>query len=205
MSYIKSNLSITLNITLVIILLMTISACSNQVTSNQPAVTKQTAESSIEELQIYKNAIVALNNNELAKAEKLFISMSERQPNIAGSWANLALISIKQDNLAQAEVYAKTALEKNPNMPQALNLSGYLAQKKGAINIAKSYYLQAISHKSDYALAHYNLALVYDVYLQDIAKAIEHYQFYLAYSKTKDENTENWLEGLKATMAANNS
>lgn len=204
MSYIKSNLSITLNITLVIILLMTISACSNQVTSNQPAVTKQTAESSIEELQIYKNAIVALNNNELAKAEKLFISMSERQPNIAGSWANLALISIKQDNLAQAEVYAKTALEKNPNMPQALNLSGYLAQKKGAINIAKSYYLQAISHKSDYALAHYNLALVYDVYLQDIAKAIEHYQFYLAYNKQQDENTENWLEGLQATMAANN-
>ena len=204
MSYIKSNLSITLNITLVIILLMTISACSNQVTSNQPAVTKQTAESSIEELQIYKNAIVALNNNELAKAEKLFISMSERQPNIAGSWANLALISIKEDNLAQAEVYAKTALVKNPNMPQALNLSGYLAQKKGAINIAKSYYLQAISHKSDYALAHYNLALVYDVYLQDIAKAIEHYQYYLAYNKQQDENTENWLEGLQATMAANN-
>ena len=193
-----------MNITLVIILLMTISACSNQVTSNQPAVTKQTAESSIEELQIYKNAIVALNNNELAKAEKLFISMSERQPNIAGSWANLALISIKEDNLAQAEVYAKTALEKNPNMPQALNLSCYLAQKKGAINIAKSYYLQAISHKSDYALAHYNLALVYDVYLQDIAKAIEHYQFYLAYNEQQDENTENWLEGLQATMAANN-
>ena len=204
MSYIKSNLSITLNITLVIILLMTISACSNQVTSNQAAVTKQTAESSIEELQIYKNAIVALNNNELAKAKKLFTTMSERQPNIAGSWANLALISIKEDNLAQAEVYAKTALVKNPNMPQALNLSGYLAQKKGAINIAKSYYLQAISHKSDYALAHYNLALVYDVYLQDIAKAIEHYQYYLAYNEQQDENTENWLEGLKATMAANN-
>ena len=193
-----------MNITLVIILLMTISACSNQVTSNQAAVTKQTAESSIEELQIYKNAIVALNNNELAKAEKLFISMSERQPNIAGSWANLALISIKQDNLAQAEIYAKTALDKNPNMPQALNLSGYLAQKKGAINIAKSFYLQAISHKSDYALAHYNLALVYDVYLQDIAKAIEHYQYYLAYNEQQDENTESWLEGLKATMAANN-
>ena len=204
MSYIKPNLSITVNISLVIIFIITISACSNQVTSNQPVVTKQTAESSIEELQLYKNAIVALNNNELAKAKKLFTTMSERQPNIAGSWANLALISIKEDNLAQAEVYAKTALVKNPNMPQALNLSGYLAQKKGAINIAKSYYLQAISHKSDYALAHYNLALVYDVYLQDIAKAIEHYQYYLAYNKQQDENTENWLEGLQATMAANN-
>ncbi len=187
------------------VLLMTISACSNQVTTNKAVGNKQTAESSIQELQLYKSAIIALNNNELDKAEQLFITMSERQPHIAGSWANLALISIKKVNLAQAEIYAKTALAKNPNMAQALNLSGYLAQKKGEINKAKSYYLQAISHKSDYALAHYNLALLFDVYLQDIAKAIEHYQFYLAYSEQKDENTKNWLEGLKATLAANNS
>ncbi len=184
---------------------MAVTACSNQTSTTKAVDNKQTAESSVQELQLYKSAIIALNNNELDKAEQLFITMSERQPNIAGSWANLALISIKKADLAQAEVYTKTALTKNPNMPQALNLSGYLAQQKGEINKAKSYYLQAISHKSDYALAHYNVALLFDIYLQDIAKAIEHYQFYLAYSEQKDENTENWLEGLKATMAANNS
>lgn len=184
---------------------MVITACSNQSTTTNTEGENQNTQSSVQELQLYKSAIIALNNNELDKAEQLFITMSERQPNIAGSWANLALISIKKADLTQAEFYAKTALAKNANMPQALNLSGYLAQKKGEINKAKSYYLSAISHKSDYALAHYNVALLFDIYLQDIAKAIEHYQFYLAYSKTKDENTENWLEGLKATMAANNS
>lgn len=186
-------------------LLLTITACSNQSTTTNTEGENQNTQSSVQELQLYKSAIIALNNNELDKAEQLFITMSERQPNIAGSWANLALISIKKTDLTQAEVYAKTALAKNPNMPQALNLSGYLAQKKGEINKAKSYYLKAISHKSDYALAHYNVALLFDIYLQDIAKAIEHYQFYLAYSEQKDENTENWLEGLKATMAANNT
>jgi|TARA_B100000809_G_C15110558_1_gene520448 tetratricopeptide (TPR) repeat protein len=89
-------------------------------------------------------------------------------------------------------------------MPQALNLSGYLAQKKGEMNKVKSYYLKAISHQSDYVLAHYNVALLFDIYLQDIAKAIEHYQFYLAYSEQKDENTKNWLEALQVAMAANN-
>ena len=196
MYYIKALLSI--------VLLMAITACSNQTTTTKTAANKQSTESSVQELQLYKSAIIALNNNELDKAEQLFITMSERQPNIAGSWANLALISIKRTDLSQADVYVKTALTKNPNMPQALNLSGYLAQKKGEINKAKSYYLKAISHKPDYALAHYNVALLFDIYLQDIAKAIEHYQFYLAYSEQKDENTENWLDGLKATMAANN-
>ena len=205
MYYIKSDWSTALSITLVIVLLMVITACSNQSTTTNTEGENQNTQSSVQELQLYKSAIIALNNNELDKAEQLFITISARQPNIAGSWANLALISIKKSDLTQAEFYAKTALAKNANMPQALNLSGYLAQKKGEINKAKSYYLSAISHKSDYALAHYNVALLFDIYLQDIAKAIEHYQFYLAYSKKKDENTENWLEGLKATMAANNS
>jgi len=205
MSYIKASLPITLRNHLVVILLITISACSNQTTSNNIAGNANTVESSAQELELYKNAIIALNNNELDKAKNLFTTMSERQPNIAGSWANLALINIKQGDLSQAEVHAKTALTKNANMPQALNLSGYLAQKKGAINTAKAFYLEAIKNKPDYALAHYNLGLLFDIYLQDIGRAIEHYQFYLTYNDQKDENTENWLEGLKATMAANNS
>jgi tetratricopeptide (TPR) repeat protein len=188
-----------------IILLTTITACSNQGVKTKTAPSKEESKSSAQELTLYKEAIIALNNDELDKAETLFIRMSELQPNIAGSWANLALIKIKQGELKQASAFANTALTKNPNMPQALNLSGYLAQQRGEINQAKSYYLQAITYKEDYALAHYNLALLFDIYFQDIAKAIEHYQWYLAYSEQKDEATENWLEGLKATMAASNS
>ncbi len=188
-----------------IVLLIVLAACSNQKATKKAVVNKQTTASSAQELQLYKSAIIALNQNELEKAEALFTAMSERQPNIAGSWANLALINIKNKNLEQASFYAKTALEKNPNMAQALNLSGYLAQKSGNINQAESLYLQAIANKADYALAHYNLALLYDVYLQDIAKAVEHYQLYLANIKQKDEATENWLQGLQATLAASNS
>lgn len=198
MYYIKLCLSL--------VLALVITACSNSPASKGKQMpTAQSTESSVEELMIYKDAIIALNNNELDKAEELFTTMSERQPNIAGPWANLALIEIKRENLAQAELYVKTALDNNADMPQALNLSGYLAQKQGKINVAKNYYLQAINNKPDYALAHYNVALLYDVYLQDIEQAIKHYQLYLTHIEQKDEATENWLEGLKSTMAAANS
>lgn len=195
-----------INVCLCILLAFVITACSNNpLIVDDKAQVAQSPDSSLQELMLYKDAIIALNNNELDKAEELFIQMTEHQPNIAGSWANLALIKIKKSDFFQANTYIRIALEKNPNMPQALNLSGYLAQKKGEINVAKSFYMQAISNKPDYSLAHYNLALIYDTYLQNITKAIEHYQLYLAYNTQKDETTQSWLEGLKATIAVNNS
>ena len=184
---------------------LVILGCSNNPTSSKRADQKNdTTESSLEELAIYQDAIIALNDGDLGKAEQLFLEMSTRQPNLSGPWANLALIQVKKGNLALADSYVKNALDKNSTMPQALNLSGYLAQRQGDINQAKSYYLQAITQKSDYALAHYNVALIYDVYLQDIEAAISHYQLYLSHIEQKDKATEDWLENLQATMAASN-
>ncbi|WP_170252851.1 tetratricopeptide repeat protein [Colwellia echini] len=200
---IKVLLSLTWSIILALSII-TLTSCSNTSSNNNSTHDAQSTNSSAQDLQLYEDAIVALNNNELDRAKKLFITMSERQPNMAGSWTNLALISIKQGNLAQANTYIKTALNKNPNMPQALNLAGYLAQKAGKIKLAESYYLQAINVKANYGLAHYNVALLYDVYLQNIPLAVEHYQRYLTLNEQKDEATANWLEGLKATMAASN-
>lgn len=185
--------------------LLVITACtSNQPLDEHTSQSSASTEASLEELSLYKDAIIALNDNNLEQAESLFIQLSDRQPNLAGPWANLALIQIKKDNLKQAQTYTTKALEKNPKMSQALNLSGYLAQKEGKISLAKTFYLQAITNKPDYALAHYNVALLYDVYLQDIEQAIKHYQLYLKHNERKDKKTEDWLEGLKATMSASN-
>ncbi|MFT6909758.1 MAG: tetratricopeptide (TPR) repeat protein [Oleiphilaceae bacterium] len=189
-----------------IVLLLLLVSCSNTALNTQSESKVGAAASSFEEeITIYKNAILALNNDELDKAEKLFTKMSVLQPDIAGSWANLALIKIKNGQLEKAETFIEIALQKNPKMPQALNLSGYLAQKQGKIKQAEALYQQAVTIKPDYALAHYNLALIYDIYLQDILKAIDHYQLYLINIKGKDEKTSNWLEGLKTTVAVHNS
>jgi len=193
-----------IKLSLTLIMFLTLGACSNQ-PANTTANNTLKAQSSAQELVLYKEAIVALNNNDLVKAETLFTQMSTLQPNIAGPWANLALINIKNNNLVKAEQQVKVALKKNPKMAQALNLSGHIAAKKGQINLAKSYYQQALINKPDYALAHYNLALLYDIYLQNIPKAIDHYQQYLSHNLKTDKVTESWLKGLKATVAANQS
>ena len=79
-------------------------------------------------------------------------------------------------------------------------MMGFIEKQKGNIVKARDYYLRAIEIKDNYALAHYNLALVYDIYIQDIPKAIGHYQKYLALIKRKDQKTAEWVEQLKASM-----
>lgn len=172
-----------------------------------PAPEKQThMQASTEaELAIYQQAVIALSKNQLDEAEKLFTEMSKLQPDFAGSWANLALIDIKKEQYQAAQNHIDTALAKNPNMPQALNIAGKLALRDGQLEQAKGYYQAAIQAKQDYALAHYNLALLYDVYYQDINNAVPHYELYLQYSEQEDEATARWLKGLKSTIKASQS
>ncbi len=157
------------------------------------------------EITLYRQAITDLSNHNFAEAEVSFLNMIKKQPDLAGPWANLALVYIKQQQFEKAENTIQTALKKNPNMAQALNLAGYIANRKGRINEAKQFYEKAIINKPDYALAHYNLALLYDVYLQDISKALEYYQQYLSLISDEDKNTKDWVEELKLNIKSDDA
>lgn len=157
----------------------------------------QTSESDI---QKYREAINYISTGELEKAYTILLDFSEQHPQLAGPWANLALISIKQNKIPEAESLLNKALQRNPKMPQAHNLMGFIEKQKGNIIKAKEHYEQAVEYKDDYAIAHYNLALLYDIYIQDIAKAIVHYQKYMTLTNNKDKKTATWLEELKSTI-----
>ena len=89
------------NLFISLLLITCLSACSGNTEqkNNNVSTSTQNKESLKVELALYKQAILALNEKKLDQAEKLFIKMSELQPDIAGPWANLALISIKKTTL----------------------------------------------------------------------------------------------------------
>ena len=156
-------------------------------------------EQSKSELSRYKIAITLLNNNKLDEAKEIFVEFKSERPELAGPYANLAVIAFKRNNPDEAIKLVKIAVEKNPNSPQALNLLAYLEQMNGEITSALNHYKQAIKNKNDYALAHYNIALLYDVYLQDVESAIPHYERYMKLTNNKDKKTADWLEQIKRT------
>lgn len=150
------------------------------------------------EVQLYQQALLFLDNNELDKAEPILRTFSLKHPELAGPWANLGLIQLKRGNMDNAEGFLKEALTKNPKLPQAFNQLGVIEQNRGNALQAEQLYLQAIKENNDYAIAHYNIALLYDIYLQEIDKAISHYESYLELSDYKDQQTINWLKQLKS-------
>lgn len=183
-----------------IILAVFLSSCAT--TSDTANITSSglnPLEQSDSEVSRYKKAVALLNSDKLDAAKEIFLEFKSERPELAGPDANLAVIALKNNKPEEALALVKLALTKNPNFAQALNLLAYLEQVSGEIRSAEQHYKEAIKNKDDYAIAHYNIALLYDVYLQDIESAIPHYELYLKLTNNKDKSTADWLEQLKRT------
>ncbi len=149
----------------------------------------------------YKIGLIALSNNDASKAERIFNDLLEDQPELAGPYTNLALIQFKKNNYALALELVNKALQRNSEQAQAYQLRAQIFVTKGRINDAKKDYIKAIELKPGYINAHYNLALLYDIYLQEITLAIKHYETYLSLSKKPDEATQEWVNHLRGALA----
>ena len=163
----------------------------------------QTYSNPEEDIQLYQQALAHLSHNELENAESILRLFTKKNPALAGPWANLGLVEFKRENLDNAEKLLTMALEKNSKLPQAHNLLGLVNQKKGNIHQAEAFYTEAIAQKDDYAIAHYNIALLYDIYLRDIQKALFHYKRYLEITNYTDQQTASWVEELKFSLKTN--
>lgn len=144
-----------------------------------------------------KNALAAGN---YAQARRLFGEMIRANPGLSGPYANLALIDFKQKKYQAALKQVNRAIELNPSQAQAYHLRAQIRLQQGEIKKARDDYQQAIELNPKYLNAHYNLALLYDIYLQEIALAIDHYTIYLSLLGDRDEAIEEWINHLKGTL-----
>lgn len=149
----------------------------------------------------YNHALSLLNQGRLEQAREIFLEFNSERPELAGPYANLAMIALNNKDHEKALSYVNQALKKNPDFPQALNIFGYLKLSAGDIKTAEKSYLKAIKLDDNYALAHYNIALLYDIYLQNIPKAIHHYERYLKLINYSDKQTVEWLNQLRSSFS----
>ena len=186
------------------IIMISLISCTQ--TQEKPAVTRPTGQIinnipiSDSDLASYQKGLDALKNEDYSRAQRIFTQFTQDKPDLAGAYSNLALIHFKDEEYDKSLDLINKALQINPEQAQAYQLRGLISVHKGKIHDAKSDYSRAVELKPDYANAQYNLALLYDIYLQEIALAIHHYEVYLSLIEGPDDTTQEWVDHLKRAL-----
>ncbi len=193
------------------LIMLLLNGCGTTKQSVTPSVTEKTetatgsseqSKQSIKNIddQLFQDALSALKLGETEKAKSLFSQFIDQHPELSGAYLNLALIHFKESQIEKALELTNKAIDLNSEQPQAYQLRAQINIKNGKIKDAKEDYLKAIELNPDYINAQYNLALLYDIYLQDIKSAIKHYEAYMSLLDKPDEVTRDWINHLKGTL-----
>lgn len=151
----------------------------------------------------YQQGLDYLHIQQYAEAKTILEPIAKNHPQHFGAWINLATAYYGEDNIDAAQHAAQNAVNMNDTEPDIHNLLGLLAVENKQYTEAEASYKLAIKIEPKFALAHYNLALLYDVYYQDIPTAYKHYNLYLANIKQEDTKTQEWVEQLKYSLGSN--
>ncbi|MGJ8693671.1 MAG: tetratricopeptide repeat protein [Thalassotalea sp.] len=151
--------------------------------------------------QQYQIALAELTAKNWSGALTLLTSIIEQQPDFSGAYVNktLAHYHLKQVNLALTSL--QKAKQHSDNNPYIYNLQGVLAREQGLFEAAEKHYQQALAIWPDYAAAHLNMAVLYELYRGDFAQAKKHYQVYIMLNPN-DQLSKNWLAGLEIKLAS---
>jgi len=145
----------------------------------------------------YKSALEAMRRHRYAEAQQEFELLAKRFPKLAGPRLNLA-IALRQQGKADESIATLRPLTSGPAaLPEALNQLGVLLREQGKFTEARDAYLAAIQLNPGLARAHLNLGILFDLYLQEFAQAIDHYQRYQALLTKPDRRVSGWILDLR--------
>lgn len=153
----------------------------------------------------YQRAVFAMKSGQSTRAFDLFASISKKYPGFAGPQLNIGLLHLKKNNLDKAEKAFKRAIQINRDNAVGYNLLGVVYRRSGKFIEAKEAYLLALSKNNEYANAHLNLGVLYDLYMNDINRALHHYQQYQTFNGTADKKVAKWILDLKRRAKSNHT
>ena len=170
--------------------------------SSTSGIAQSTGKSALSEKyrSHYTEALNALEAKDYSRASDTLTRIMANSPGFMEGWANLALAQLRKGDIPQARQSASNALQLEPQSAPLENLSGLISVEEGAYKTAEQHYARALQLNPNLANAHYNLALLNDLYYQNITKAIQHYERYLALINNVDPDTDAWVEELKRNL-----
>jgi len=150
----------------------------------------------------FERAVAMLNDQDYGQAIDLLEKVIQQSPGVTAPYINIAIAYAHIGKPEQAEVHLKTALSLVPQHPVACNEYGLLCRKSGRFAEARTVYESAIANFPDYYPLHRNLGILCDLYLNDLACALEHYEIY-SEARPEDKQVKLWIADLRARLGRN--
>ncbi|MDH5617293.1 MAG: tetratricopeptide repeat protein [Gammaproteobacteria bacterium] len=150
---------------------------------------------------LFEQAAAVMAAGDFVDAELRFKEFVLLYPDYPGAHVNLAIIHAKNEDDDATRAAIDAALALNPGHPAALNQLGMLLRRNGNFLEAEAAYMKAVTVSPEYALAHYNLGVLNELYLQRLEEALRHFETYQQLVG-EDEQVERWIADLKRRLAA---
>ena len=182
---------------IVIICLQLLSACAGM----SPLTSVDDAKPLVKSPVNYNKAISAAKNGKTKDAIKLLYNITKSYPNFSPAHTNLGLQYLRNKKQAYAEKSLRKAILLNPRDAIAYNHLGVILRQQGKFSASKDMYNKALKSKRDYANAHLNLGILYDMYLYELPQALEHYKSYQEITQNSDKLVSKWIIDLKRRIA----
>jgi tetratricopeptide (TPR) repeat protein len=117
--------------------------------------------------------------DEKEEALKLYQEILQLDSKDVGARLNLANLYSSANRLADAQEEYDAILRDKPEHAGALVGLGVVWRKRGKYEKALDLYHQALKTEPDLKIAHLNIAIIYDYYMNESPKAQIHYERYL--------------------------
>lgn len=148
----------------------------------------------------YRQSIELMQKKQWKQAKAALASFTEQYPQHAGPWLNLGIARMNLGEDEAAESAFRTAIGKNRENPVAYNKLGILYRHSGQLDKALDMYERALKVSPDYPDTHWNIGILYDVYLSNTDLALQHYIRYQQLTGSDDPKLQGWISTLQESQ-----
>lgn len=141
----------------------------------------------------FRTASGLMADEQYRDARKAFEGITRDYPDLSGPWLKLGELAEIGERMERAEKSYRKALAVNPR-----NVNAYLAlalfqRRSGDFEGARKTYVSALELWKDFPEAHLNLAILYDLYMNQPASAQPHFEAYDFLTSGDDPRVADWL------------